>query len=54
MKKSIIAALCGLLTACASPDVAQYQKAEPKLDLVHYFVGKPMLGGCFNNAAARC
>lgn len=47
MKKSLIAALCGFLTACASPDVAIYQNAEPKLDLVQYFVGKTDAWGMF-------
>ncbi|MGL6041067.1 MAG: DUF3833 domain-containing protein [Deefgea sp.] len=53
MKKSILAALCGLLTACASPDVAQYQKAEPKLDLVHYFVGKTDAWGMFQKRSGE-
>jgi len=47
MKNAWLAAACLLLAACASPDVAQYQAAEPKLDLVHYFVGKTDAWGMF-------
>jgi hypothetical protein len=50
MKKLLLAALCGLsglLTACSSPDVAHYQNAQPKLDLVQYFVGKTDAWGMF-------
>lgn len=47
MKRFLIAAACALLTACASPDVAHYQSAEPKLDLAHYFVGKTDAWGMF-------
>ena len=47
MKKTILAALCGLLTACAAPDVQQYQAAEPKLDLAQYFVGTTDAWGMF-------
>ncbi|WP_373975629.1 DUF3833 domain-containing protein [Chitinibacter sp. SCUT-21] len=45
--KAMIVGLCGVLTACASPDVSQYQQAEPKLDLVQYFVGKTDAWGMF-------
>ena len=53
MKKSIIAALCTLLTACASPDITQYQQAEPKLDLVKYFVGKTDAWGMFQKRSGE-
>ena len=35
------------LAACAGPDVTQYAKAEPSLDLVQYFVGKTEAWGMF-------
>ena len=39
MKKIILLAWCLMLAACAMPDVRQYQAAEPKLNLVDYFLG---------------
>ncbi|MDW5419011.1 DUF3833 domain-containing protein [Iodobacter sp. CM08] len=53
MKKSLLAALCGVLTACASPDVQQYQKSEPKLDLVQYFVGSTDAWGMFQKRSGE-
>lgn len=47
MKKILLAALSGLLFACAAPEVSHYQQAEPKLDLVQYFVGKTDAWGMF-------
>jgi hypothetical protein len=47
IKKTLIAAMCGWLTACAAPDVTHYQQAEPKLDLVQYFVGTTDAWGMF-------
>ena len=47
MKKLLTVALCTLLTACASPDVTQYEKAQPALDLVQYFEGKTDAWGMF-------
>ncbi|MFC0168539.1 DUF3833 domain-containing protein [Pseudoduganella danionis] len=42
----MIAALA-LLTACASPNVQQYQALEPKLDLPSYFLGTTHAWGMF-------
>ena len=53
MKKSLLAALCGMLTACASPDVQQYQKSEPKLDLAQYFVGRTDAWGMFQKRSGE-
>lgn len=53
MKKILVAALCIALTACASPDVARYQQAEPKLDLVNYFVGKTDAWGMFQKRSGE-
>ncbi|WP_293933644.1 DUF3833 domain-containing protein [Iodobacter sp.] len=53
MKKSLLAALCGVLTACASPDVQQYQKSEPKLDLAQYFVGSTDAWGMFQKRSGE-
>lgn len=47
MKKFLVAALCALLTACASPDVTRYQQVQPTLDLVSYFSGKTDAWGMF-------
>lgn len=53
IKKAVLAASCGLLTACASPDVSQYQQAEPKLDLVRYFVGTTDAWGMFQKRSGE-
>lgn len=47
MKKIVLAVATSLLFACAAPEVTQYQQAEPKLDLVQYFVGKTDAWGMF-------
>ncbi|TDR27838.1 DUF3833 domain-containing protein [Hydromonas duriensis] len=47
MKKILLAVMAGLLFGCAAPEVSQYQQAEPKLDLVQYFVGKTDAWGMF-------
>jgi hypothetical protein len=47
MKKSALLALCLLLASCAMQDVTRYQAAEPKLDLLSYFIGHTEAWGMF-------
>ncbi|MCB6183969.1 DUF3833 domain-containing protein [Leeia sp. TBRC 13508] len=47
MIKRCVLALCGLLTACAAPDVQQYQQLTPKLDVAQFFAGKTEAWGMF-------
>ncbi|QLG87504.1 DUF3833 domain-containing protein [Chitinibacter bivalviorum] len=47
IKTAIVSAFCGALMGCASPDVQQYQKSEPKLDLAEYFLGTTDAWGMF-------
>lgn len=53
MKKTLIASLCGLLSACAAPDIQFYKNAEPKLDLAHYFVGTTHAWGMFQKRSGE-
>lgn len=47
--KALLIAALALLTACASPNVQQYQTNEPKLDLPSYFLGTTHAWGMFQN-----
>lgn len=53
MKKTLIASLCGLLSACAAPDIQFYKNAEPKLDLANYFVGTTHAWGMFQKRSGE-
>ena len=53
LKKILLLALCGFLTSCAMPDVRQYQTAEPKLDLVNYFVGTTDAWGMYQKRSGE-
>ncbi|WP_028449496.1 MULTISPECIES: DUF3833 domain-containing protein [Chitinibacter] len=57
MRKSITATLlagvCGLLTACAAPKVHEYQAAKPELDLVRYFSGQTEAWGMFQQRGGK-
>ncbi|WP_374361961.1 DUF3833 domain-containing protein [Pseudoduganella danionis] len=44
---ALMMATLALLTACASPNVQQYQAQEPKLDLPSYFLGTTHAWGMF-------
>lgn len=47
--KALLVATLALLTACASPNIQQYQSKEPKLDLPSYFLGTTHAWGMFQN-----
>jgi len=45
--KVLLMTALALLTACAGPNVQQYQEQEPKLDLPGYFIGTTHAWGMF-------
>jgi len=45
--KVLLMTVLALLTACAGPNVQQYQEQEPKLDLPGYFIGTTHAWGMF-------
>ena len=45
--RKLLLALCAFLGACAGPNVQQYRQAEPKLDLMTFFVGTTDAWGMF-------
>lgn len=51
--KALLIAALALLTACASPNVQQYQTKEPKLDLPSYFLGTTHAWGMFQNRSGE-
>jgi hypothetical protein len=53
LKKILLLALCSFLTSCAMTDVRQYQTAEPRLDLVNYFVGTTDAWGMFQKRSGE-